>query len=63
MESIDGGTAGATSTSRCHQTRTELRRARVRCTHWAPDVSEEHLGLSGPDLQMSSPGTARLGRH
>lgn len=33
------------------------------CTHWALGASEEHPGLSGPDLQMSSPGTARLGRH
>lgn len=31
-------------------------------THWALGASE-HPGLSGPDLQMSSPGTARLGRH
>lgn len=33
------------------------------CTHSAPGVLEEHPGLSGPDLQMSSPGTARLDRH
>lgn len=57
------GYGGRDQPSRCHQTRTELRRARVCCTHWAPGASEEHPGLSGPDLQMSSPGTARLGRH
>lgn len=55
--------SGRDQPSRCHQTRTELsRRARVCGTHWALGASE-HPGLSGPDLQMSSPGTARLGRH
>lgn len=40
-------------------------RARVRVVLTGPPrgASEEHPGLSGPGLQMSSPGTGRLGRH
>lgn len=33
------------------------------CTHSPPGALEEHPGLSGPALQMSSPGTARLDPH
>lgn len=36
---------------------------RMYCTHSPPGALEEHPGLSGPALQMSSPGTARLDPH
>lgn len=62
-----GGTAGARPSrpdvTKNSQRIEESRGVCVCCTHWAPGASQEHPGLSGPDLQMSSPGTARLGRH
>ncbi len=41
----------------------ERDRDRMHCTHSPPGALEEHPGLSGPALQMSSPGTARLDPH
>lgn len=51
--------------SRCHwsDSKKKRKRGRMYCTHLAPGALEEHPVLSGPALQMSSPGTARLDPH
>lgn len=53
--------------SKCHWSDNKKKRkrksCRMYCTHLAPGALEEHPVLSGPALQMSSPGTARLDPH